>query len=105
MRRAGPHGNGKSGVPREPYPYLVRHIANLEALMIELDLHNITLAPQTHNDLRGHRLANSTSSAWIFGSAAWAAFSPSRIASCRFVKSPEAMYSTFGWMTTSARDS
>ena len=37
-------GMGKSEVPREPYPYrLVHHIANLEALMIELDLRNITL--------------------------------------------------------------
>ena len=38
-------GMGKSEVPREPYPYrLVHHIANLEALIIELDLHDITLA-------------------------------------------------------------
>lgn len=38
-------GMGKSEVPREPYPYrLVHHIANLEALIIQLDLRNITLA-------------------------------------------------------------
>jgi len=38
-------GMGKSEVHREPYPYrLVHHIANLEALVIELDLRNITLA-------------------------------------------------------------
>jgi len=38
-------GMGKSEVPREPYPYrLVHHISNLEALILELDLHNITLA-------------------------------------------------------------
>jgi len=38
-------GMGKSEVPREPYPYrLVHHIANLEALIFELDLRNITLA-------------------------------------------------------------
>jgi pimeloyl-ACP methyl ester carboxylesterase len=38
-------GMGKSEVPHEPYPYrLVHHIANLEALIIELDLRNITLA-------------------------------------------------------------
>jgi haloalkane dehalogenase len=37
-------GMGKSEVPREPYPFrLVHHIANLEALVIELDLRNITL--------------------------------------------------------------
>jgi len=38
-------GMGKSEVPRDPYPYrLVHHIANLEALIIKLDLRNITLA-------------------------------------------------------------
>jgi len=38
-------GMGKSEVPREPYPYrLVHHIANLEALVCELDLRDITLA-------------------------------------------------------------
>lgn len=38
-------GMGKSEVPREPYPFrLVHHIANLEALIFELDLRNITLA-------------------------------------------------------------
>jgi len=38
-------GMGKSEVPREPYPYrLVHHIANLEALMLDLDLRDITLA-------------------------------------------------------------
>jgi len=38
-------GMGKSEVPREPYPYrLVHHIANLETLIVELDLRNITLA-------------------------------------------------------------
>jgi len=37
-------GMGKSEVPREPYPYrLAHHTANLEALMIGLDLRNITL--------------------------------------------------------------
>ena len=35
---------GKSGVPLEPYPYrLHQHIANLEALLLHLDLQNITL--------------------------------------------------------------
>ena len=38
-------GMGKSDVPRTPYPYrLVHHIANLEALIIDLDLSDITLA-------------------------------------------------------------
>lgn len=38
-------GMGKSEVPRDPYPYrLVHHIANLEALIIDLDLSDITLA-------------------------------------------------------------
>jgi pimeloyl-ACP methyl ester carboxylesterase len=38
-------GMGKSEVPRGPYPYrLVHHIANLEALIIELDVQDITLA-------------------------------------------------------------
>ncbi len=37
-------GMGKSGVPREPYPYRLRHhIANLEALVLHLDLTDITL--------------------------------------------------------------
>ncbi len=37
-------GMGKSGVPEKPYPYrLQHHIANLEALLLHLDLHNITL--------------------------------------------------------------
>jgi len=37
-------GMGKSDVPREPYPYRLRHhIANLEALVVRLDLSNITL--------------------------------------------------------------
>lgn len=37
-------GMGKSDVPREPYPYRLRHhIANLEALILRLDLSNITL--------------------------------------------------------------
>ncbi|HLZ61295.1 MAG TPA: alpha/beta fold hydrolase [Ktedonosporobacter sp.] len=37
-------GMGKSAVPSEPYPYrLHHHIANLEALLLHLDLHNITL--------------------------------------------------------------
>ena len=37
-------GMGKSGVPLEPYPYrLQHHIANLEALLLHLDLQNITL--------------------------------------------------------------
>lgn len=38
-------GMGKSEVPCEPYPFrLIHHIANLEALIIMLDLRNITLA-------------------------------------------------------------
>jgi len=37
-------GMGKSGVPLEPYPYrLQHHIANLEALLLHLDVQNITL--------------------------------------------------------------
>ena len=37
-------GMGKSGIPRERYPYRLRHhIENLEALMLHLDLHNTTL--------------------------------------------------------------
>ncbi|MEE9275222.1 MAG: alpha/beta fold hydrolase [bacterium] len=37
-------GMGKSGVPAEPYPYrLRRHIENLEALLLHLDLKDITL--------------------------------------------------------------
>jgi len=37
-------GMGKSGVPRDPYPYRLRHhIANLEALVLQLDLTAITL--------------------------------------------------------------
>jgi pimeloyl-ACP methyl ester carboxylesterase len=37
-------GMGKSDVPQEPYPYrLQHHIANLESLLLHLDLHNITL--------------------------------------------------------------
>ena len=37
-------GMGKSGVPREPYPYrLHHHIANLEALLLRLELRDITL--------------------------------------------------------------
>lgn len=37
-------GMGKSEVPREPYPFrLAHHIANLEALILGLDLHGITL--------------------------------------------------------------
>lgn len=37
-------GMGKSGVPQGPYPYrLQHHIANLEALLLYLDLENITL--------------------------------------------------------------
>lgn len=32
-------GMGKSGTPQEPYPYRLRHhIANLEALLLDLDL-------------------------------------------------------------------
>jgi len=37
-------GMGKSAVPSEPYPYrLHHHIANLEALLLHLDLRDITL--------------------------------------------------------------
>lgn len=37
-------GMGKSGVPLEPYPYrLEHHIANLEALLLHLDVRDITL--------------------------------------------------------------
>lgn len=37
-------GMGKSGTPREPYPYRLRHhIGNLEALLLRLDLHGMTL--------------------------------------------------------------
>lgn len=37
-------GMGKSGTPRDLYPYRLRHhIANLEALMLRLELHNMTL--------------------------------------------------------------
>ena len=37
-------GMGKSGVPQEPYPYrLEHHIANLENLLLHLDIHNSTL--------------------------------------------------------------
>jgi cis-3-alkyl-4-acyloxetan-2-one decarboxylase len=37
-------GMGKSGVPLQPSPYrLQHHIANLEALLLHLDLQNITL--------------------------------------------------------------
>ena len=37
-------GMGKSGVPLEPFPYRLQdHIANLEALLLHLDLQNITL--------------------------------------------------------------
>jgi len=37
-------GMGKSGTPREPYPYRLRqHVANLEALLLHLDLHEMTL--------------------------------------------------------------
>ena len=37
-------GMGKSGTPREPYPYRLRHhIANLEALVRHLDLTGLTL--------------------------------------------------------------
>ncbi|HEY7491075.1 MAG TPA: alpha/beta fold hydrolase, partial [Candidatus Tectomicrobia bacterium] len=37
-------GMGKSGAPSAPYPYrLCHHIANLEALLLHLDVHNITL--------------------------------------------------------------
>jgi pimeloyl-ACP methyl ester carboxylesterase len=37
-------GMGKSGTPESPYPYRLRnHIANLEALVLQLDLHELTL--------------------------------------------------------------
>jgi len=37
-------GMGKSGTPREAYPYRLRHhVANLEALLLHLDLHQMTL--------------------------------------------------------------
>ena len=37
-------GMGKSGIPQEPYPYRLRHhIANLEVLLLRLDLHDLTL--------------------------------------------------------------
>src|SRR5262252_6960113 len=37
-------GMGKSSVPQAPYPYrLQHHITNFEALMLHLDLRNITL--------------------------------------------------------------
>lgn len=37
-------GMGKSGVPETPYPYrLAHHIANLESLVLRLDLRNMTL--------------------------------------------------------------
>jgi haloalkane dehalogenase len=37
-------GMGKSSVPREPFPYRLRHhIANLEALLLHLDLCHVTL--------------------------------------------------------------
>ena len=37
-------GMGKSGVPSEPYPYrLQHHITNLEALLLHLDVEDITL--------------------------------------------------------------
>jgi len=37
-------GMGKSGTPESPYPYRLRHhIANLEALLLHLDLQNLTL--------------------------------------------------------------
>ena len=37
-------GMGKSGTPRDPYPYRLRHhVANLEALLLHLDLHEMTL--------------------------------------------------------------
>ncbi len=37
-------GMGKSGAPEESYPYRLRHhIANLESLLLHLDLHGITL--------------------------------------------------------------
>jgi haloalkane dehalogenase len=37
-------GMGKSGVPEEPYPYRLRHhVANLESLLLHLDLREMTL--------------------------------------------------------------
>jgi haloalkane dehalogenase len=37
-------GMGKSGTPPDPYPYRLRHhIANLEALLLHLDLRDLTL--------------------------------------------------------------
>lgn len=37
-------GMGKSSVPKDPYPYLLRHhISNLEALLMSLELRDITL--------------------------------------------------------------
>jgi haloalkane dehalogenase len=37
-------GMGKSGIPRDPYPYRLRHhVANLEALFLHLDLQEMTL--------------------------------------------------------------
>ena len=37
-------GMGKSGTPPDPYPYRLRHhIANLEALLLRLGLHDLTL--------------------------------------------------------------
>jgi haloalkane dehalogenase len=37
-------GMGKSGTPRDPYPYRLRHhVANLEALLLHLELHELTL--------------------------------------------------------------
>ncbi|MBI4380475.1 MAG: alpha/beta fold hydrolase [candidate division NC10 bacterium] len=37
-------GMGKSGVPQDPYPYRLRHhVANLEALLLHLELHEMTL--------------------------------------------------------------
>jgi haloalkane dehalogenase len=37
-------GMGKSGTPQEPYPYRLRHhVANLEALLLGLNLDNLTL--------------------------------------------------------------
>jgi haloalkane dehalogenase len=37
-------GMGKSGIPREAYPYQLRHhVANLEALLLHLNLHEMTL--------------------------------------------------------------
>jgi len=37
-------GMGKSSTPRHPYPYrLQHHVANLETLLLRLDLHDLTL--------------------------------------------------------------